>query len=343
MQLRYLACGSVLVSLVGGGLAATTPRQGQAPVQRSTASNGQQAPILTQAEFDRIFQQVSNWGRWGKDDQRGTYNLLTPKKRKQAAALVRSGLSVSLEHTLIEEKAPDQATPLQKLDHGNKLVWETVHGGSSHSHIDALCHMAYKGTLYNGFVQKDVDTDQGCVKLGLEVWKDGFVTRGVLIDMPRLKGVPWLEPGTPVTIQDIHEWEKKTGTKVLPGDAVFLRTGRWARRAKLGPWPIMGGVGPAAGYHSSVIPWFKAHDVAVISDEGPNDVEPAFVEPALGRLLPVHAAAIAAMGAIILDGQDLDAVAELAAKLNRSDFMMTAAPLAIAGGTGASINVTATF
>jgi len=129
----------------------------------------------------------------------------------------------------------------------------------------------------------------------------------------------------------------------LPGDAVFLRTGRWARRAKLGPWPITPSVGPVAGYHWSVIRWFKAHDVAVIGDEGPNDVEPAFVEQALGGLLPIHAAAIAAMGAIILDGQDLDAVAELAVKLNRWDFMMTAAPLAIGGGTGAAINVIATF
>ena len=131
--------------------------------------------------FSRMFAQVSNWGRWGKDDQRGTYNLITPEKRRQAAALVKSGISVSLEHTVIE---------------GNKFVWESVHGGAFLSHIDAGCHMAYKGRLYNGFTKEEVDTEEGCQKLAVDIYKDGFVTRGILIDMARFKGVPWLEPGT---------------------------------------------------------------------------------------------------------------------------------------------------
>jgi kynurenine formamidase len=338
MRPAFAMCSIALVIIVSGGPGAVAGGDTQAP-----PGTDQRAATLSKAEFDRLFQQASNWGRWGKDDQRGTYNLLTPEKRRQATALVKSGISVSLEHTLIEEKAPDAPTPLQKLNHGNRLVWESVHGGAFHSHIDALCHYPYGDKLYNGFLKNDVDLEQGCVKLGLELYKDGFLTRGVLIDMPRLKGVPWLEPGTPVTVEDIQAWEKKSGIKVLPGDAVFLRTGRWARRAKLGSAGFGNGGDIMAGYHWSVIPWFKAHDVAIISDEGPNDVRPAFVDKEIGNLLPIHTAALAAMGAIIIDGQDLDAVAELAQRLNRWDFMMTAAPLAIAGGSGVSINVTATF
>ena len=341
MRLRLLMYASVVVVLVGGGLSLMARSQAQTP--QSSRPGSDHYPLLTQAAFDRMFAQVSNWGRWGKDDQRGTYNLITPEKRRQAAALVKSGISVSLEHTVIEEKAPDVAWPFQKFNRGNKFVWESVHGGAFLSHIDAGCHMAYKGRLYNGFTKEEVDSEEGCQKLAVDVYKDGFVTRGILIDMALFKGVPWLEPGTPVTLQDIEGWEKKSGIKILSGDAIFLRTGKWARRAKLGPWPVrLGLVGPDAGYHWSVIPWFRAHDVAIIGGDGPVDVRPPLVEEALG-LLPVHTAVLAALGGIMLDGLDLEAAAELAAKLNRWEFMMTAAPLAVAGATGAPINVTATF
>ena len=342
MHLRLLACGSMCMVLISGGMGLTTASQGPAGPS-SAPSTPDPYPLLTPEAFDRMFHEVKNWGRWGEDDQRGTYNLITPEKRKQAAGLVKDGISVSLQHTVIEEKAVDVRAPLQKLNHGNKLIYESVHGGAYHSHIDALCHMAYKGQVYNGFWQKDIVTERGCRKLDIAVYKDGFVTRGVLIDMARFKGVPWLEPGTPVTLQDLEAWQEKTGIEVLAGDAVFLRTGKWARRAKLGPWPIVPREGPHAGWHWSVIPWFRAHDVAIIGGEGPNDVEPRHVEKAAGDLLPIHIAAMAGLGAIVLDGMDVEAVAEQAAKLNRWEFMMTAAPPAIAGGTGMTLNVTATF
>ena len=338
-NLRGIAAGLLIVACAaaGRGLAARAPR----PVEPVPPTVAEGYPLLTAEEFARIFAQASNWGRWGKDDLKGAYNLLTPEKRKQAVALVKSGISVSLEHTIIEEKAPDVANPFQKFNKGNKYVWESIHGGTYHSHIDALCHYDYNGILYNGVVRKDVESEQGCSTTGIDLYKDGFITRGVLIDIPRLKGLPWLEPGTPVTLRDLEAWEKKTGIRVRPGDAVFLRTGKWARRAKEGPWTI--GWGPDAGWHWSVIPWFKAHDVAIVADDGPNDVRPAFVEPSLKNFLPVHTAVIAAMGAIILDGQDLEDLAALAIKLNRWEFMMTAAPLRIAGGGGGPINVIATF
>ena len=336
MRLGLVARGAVIVALVGGGLMARS--HAQAPQGSPSGIGGY--PLLTVEAWDRMFAEVSNWGRWGPDDQIGTYNLITPEKRKQAAALVKSGLSVSLEHELIETNDPDVHTPFQKFNKGNKFIWETVHGGTFHSHIDALCHFFYKGKAYNGFLREEIEDEDGCHKLGIDVWKDGFVTRGVLIDMPRFKGVRWLEPGTPVTLKDIEAWEEGTGIEVLPGDAVFLRTGKWARRAALGPWEV-GGAGPDAGYHWSVIPWFKARDVAIVADDGPNDVRPAGVERGVG--LPVHTAVLVALGAVILDGQDMHALAELAAELNRWEFMVTGAPLNVKAGGGSSINVLATF
>ena len=339
MSLRWLTCGSVLVLMISAGPGFPIRALNQAQPVPPTVAEGY--PLLSDAEFSRIFDQISNWGRWGKEDLKGTYNLLTPEKRKQAAALVQSGISVSLEHTLIETKGPDVTNPIQKLNRGNKLIWNSVHGGTYHSHVDALCHYAYKGVLYNGFARSEIENEQGCADMGIDMYKDGFVTRGVLIDIPRLKGVAWLEPGTPVTLRDIEAWEQKTGITVLPGDAVFLRTGKWAKRATDGPWVIEWG--PDAGWHWSVIPWLKDHDVAIVAADGPNDVRPAFVEPSIARFLPIHTAVLAGMGAIILDGQDLEDVAKVAAELNRWEFMMTGAPLRIAGGGGSPINVIATF
>ena len=333
MTRRLVTCGAVVAVLVAGGLVARLATQ-------SSPSGIGGYPVLTQEAWDQMFEEVSNWGRWGPDDERGTYNLLTPEKAKQAAALVKEGRWVSLEHALIETADPDVHTPFQKSNKGNKFIWNTVHGGTFHSHIDALCHIDYKGLVYNGLVRAEIEDEDGCHKLGIEHWKDGFVTRGVLIDMPRFKGVPWLEPGTPVTLKDIEAWEEETGIEVLPGDAVLLRTGKWARRAALGPWEV-GSAGPDAGYHWSVIPWFKARDVAIIGDDGPNDVRPPGAEESVG--LPVHTAILAALGAIILDGQDLEGVADLAAELNRWEFMLTGAPLNVVGGGGSSINVLATF
>jgi kynurenine formamidase len=295
-----------------------------------------------------MFREVSNWGRWGKDDQLGTMNLVTDAKRKQAAALVKLGTVVSLSHTYITEKAADNPNPFEITQGANRYAVQ-FHS-TTHSHMDALCHMAYKEKTYNGYSSKDVHTPAGCVQMGIELLKNGFTTRGILIDIPRLKGVPYLEPGTPVFLEDIEAWERKAGVKVSAGDAVFLRTGRWSRRQKLGPWCLvpMGaclekGNPPGsgeAGYHASVVPWFKKRDVAIVGADVSNDVFPSMVE---GVALPVHTLTIAALGIPLFDAMDLEALAETAARLNRWEFMLTGAPLAVPGGTGSPINLVALF
>jgi kynurenine formamidase len=291
------------------------------------------------AEFDRLFQQVSNWGRWGTDDQLGSVNLITPAKRKQALALARSGTSVSLARDPMTERAEDNNNPFEHpMLRGNNMDRYAVsYHGYAHSHIDALCHILYKDQTYNGYARAEVNTDKGCTRLGIDHLKTGIVSRGILLDIPRLKGVDYLEPGTAIYAEDVEVWEKKANVKVGPGDVVLLRTGRWARRAKLGPWNVGQN---AAGFHASIATWIKARGAAIVGSDAAEDVVPSRVE---GLALPVHTLLITAMGINLLDNQDLESLAETAARLNRWEFMITIAPVPVTGGTGSPVNVLATF
>jgi kynurenine formamidase len=291
------------------------------------------------AEFDTLFQQVKNWGRWGPDDQLGSANLVTAAKRKQAVALVKSGVTVSLAHNPLTERADDNNNPFEHtMLRGNSMDRYAVsYHGYAHSHIDALCHILYKDQTYNGYARADVNTDKGCTKLGIQNLKEGVVTRGVLVDLPRLRGVPYLEPGTPIYVEDLEAWEKKAGVKIASGDALLVRTGRWARREKLGPWNVAQG---AAGLHASVAPWIKARGVAFLGGDAAQDVVPSMVE---GVALPIHTLMITGLGVNLLDNQDLESLGETAAKLNRWEFMLTIAPVPVTGGTGFPLNAIAMF
>jgi len=291
------------------------------------------------AEFDTLFQQVKNWGRWGKDDQLGSANLVTAAKRKQAVALVKDGTTVSLAHNVLTEKAEDNSNPFEHtMLRGNNMDRYAVsYHGYAHSHIDALCHILYKDQTYNGYARADVNTDKGCTKLGIDNLKNGVVTRGILVDIPRLRNLPYLEPGAAIYVEDLEAWEKKSGVKIASGDAVLLRTGRWARREKLGPWNVGQS---AAGLHASVAPWIKARGVAFLGSDAAEDVTPSLVE---GMTLPIHTLMITGLGMNLLDNQDLEALGDTAARLNRWEFMLTIAPVPVTGGTGFPLNAIAMF
>jgi kynurenine formamidase len=209
--------------------------------------------------------------------------------------------------------------------------------GYSHSHLDALCHILYKDQTYNGYARAEVNTPKGCTKLSIDNLKQGIITRGILLDMPRLKGVPYLEPGTAIYQEDVEAWERKAGVKVSAGDVILLRTGRWARRAAVGPWAVGRN---AAGFHASIAPWIKARGVAIVGSDAASEVTPTLVE---GVNLPVHTLFITAMGIHILDNQDLEQLAETAARLKRWEFMITINPIPVTGGTGSPLNTLVTF
>lgn len=286
-----------------------------------------------------------NWGRWGDEDQLGTANLITPAKRREAAKLVREGVSVSLAHTLETREAADVPSPLehQMLFHGGApdatysadRLGLGFHGWS-HTHLDALCHMFDEGRTYNGYPQARVDVS-GCSVLSVNAVRDGLLTRGVLIDMAAFKGVPYLEPGTPIHASDLEAWERKTKVKVTSGDAVIVRTGRWARRAAVGAWDVSSS---SPGLHASSVEWLATRKVAVVATDVGLDVIPSGVE---GMLVPVHVLLINALGVHVIDNADLEALAKAASSRGRYDFLLSVAPLAVEGGTGSPVNPIATF
>jgi kynurenine formamidase len=306
-----------------------------------------QAQQATEADFQKLFKEVSNWGRWGKDDQMGAVNLITPAKRKEAASLVREGVSISLAHDAITEKAVDNPQPIVRgpLPHmptpGNTEIvvdsFYIAYHGLAHTHMDSLCHFFYRGQIYNGYPRSSFTAENGASKNGILNWKNGIFTRGVLIDLPRLKGVEYLEPGTPIYPQDLDAWEKKANLKVGPGDVVLIRTGRWARRAAKGPWPSSQGL---AGLYMTCARWLHQRDVAILGSDAAEDVMPSRVQ---GIEQPIHELVLIAMGMPIFDNCDLEQLAKEAAKRNRWDFLITAAPAAVPHATGSVLNPIATF
>jgi kynurenine formamidase len=179
--------------------------------------------------------------------------------------------------------------------------------------------------------------EAGCASLDITAAKQGIVSRGILLDIARLKGVEYLEPGTPIYPEDLEAWLAEAGITVRPGDVLLVRSGRWARRAEAGPWAT-GRL--AAGLHASVAPWLHERGIAMIGSDYTNDQLPSGID---GVGMPIHQLTLVAMGMPLFDNLDLEAVAETAAELGRWEFMLVAAPLAVPGGTGAPLNPLAIF
>jgi kynurenine formamidase len=308
----------------------------------------------TREDFDRLMTELSNWNRWGKDDQMGAVNLITAAKRKHAVSLVKEGVSFSLARDAEMEKAIDNPSPIVRqmtrtgvANPNNQKKAPSDTGGSgdtffisyhgyAHTHMDSLCHFFYKGKMYNGYPQEAV-TEQGAGKNAILNFKNGIITRGVLIDIPRLKGVDYLEPGTRIYPEDLDAWEKKARLKVGPGDVVFIRTGRWARREAKGPWAISDGL---AGLYITCAKWLHSRDVAILGGDGAQDVLPSGIE---GITQPIHTLVLVAMGMPIFDNCDLELIGREANRRQRWEFLVTASPAAVPGATGSVLNPIATF
>ncbi len=295
------------------------------------------------SDFERWMTELSNWGRWGAADEAGTVSLITPARRRAAAALVTEGVSFSLSRDTDSKPGPDNGTPfVHKVSDPvggefNMDEFGIFFHGFAVTHLDALSHVFYQGKMYNGFPASSVTKEGGAGKLAVTAYRDGLFGRGVLVDIPRLKKIPYLEGSTAITPEDLDAWEKSTGVRIGAGDIVLVRTGRWARRAATGPWAI-GTQSP--GLHPSTARWFKARDIAVLGTDTSGDVIPSSIA---GVEFPMHLLMLVAMGTPLLDQCDLEAVATAAAARNRWTFLVTATPLRAVGGTGSPVNVIATF
>ena len=319
---------------VTGGASASLLSQSPSPFKPDTSR-----PVITNEQYVEWQKTISNWGRWGQDDQLGALNLITPAKRRAAAALVRDGVSVSLASNAATASEVDVPCPAEwarvSASRGaatDRIAYPCIHGAGA-THIDSLAHIFFDGRMWNGWNAADyVTREGGATRGGVINMKSGIVTRAVLYDIPRLKGVPYLEPGTRIYPEDLEAWEKRTGVAAGAGDALLIRWGRWERRAKLGPWPIEEG---AAGFDNRVIPWLKSRDVALIAWETPG-----YLPQPPGDLprLALHNFALTMLGIMLVDRADLDAAAEAAAARKRWEFMLTIGPLPIPKGTGSPVN-----
>lgn len=298
------------------------------------------APGATQAQFAQWMTDLSTWQRWGPDDQLGSANLMTPAKRLQAVSLVETGETISLGHDVADPLGSDANRPFEldmiisfDPDRIRDRMDIDYHGGFF-THLDALCHVVYDGKIYNGHDFRDTVTAEGCAQLGITGLRDGVVTKAVLVDVPRLRGVPYLEPGTRVYREDIEAWEQQTGVRVEPGDVLLIRTGRWARRNALNEET------GTAGMDASFLPFLAERDVALLGGDTAHEVRdniPGF------DVTVVHKFTIVARGMNLLDNLDLEAVAETAARLERWEFLFMASPVRIPNGTGSPINPIAMF
>lgn len=311
---------------------------------------------LTREDVDRWMTELSNWGKWGKDDQAGALNLITPAKRKAAAALVKDGVNVSmsLDADLPKEgptsapvpaPAPRTTWTLASRPPGPEprplaaYVVDTIsvsYHGNNTTHLDVPSHLYYKGQIYNGYPQSSY-TDRGAGKNDVMAAKDGIFTRGVLFDIPKLKGVPFLDDTEAIYPEDLEEWEKKAGFHVTSGDAVLVRTGRWVRVREKGPLNLNQA---APGLYTSCVKWLHERGASILGSDVVQDVRPSQIE---GVNQPIHQIALAAMGLPLIDNADLEALSEAAAQRRRWTYLLTINPLRVPGATGSPVNPIATF
>jgi kynurenine formamidase len=302
----------------------------------------------TEAEVRSYWSKLSNWGRWGTNDTRGTLNLITPETRRSAAQLIAEGTAVSCARPIGFAEAADHVygTPRwEPVRQGGRLTGhpdepaaalvervELTFHGRSVTHLDALSHISWEGRTYGGRREAIGATGTPTHPLAVANAADGIVTRGVLLDEAGRRAMQWLEPGEGVLPEHLEACEQRQGVRVTAGDAVLLRTGYGAKQAEHGPEP---GDAAQPGWHAACLPWLHARDVAMVGSDTANDVSPSGYA---GLRSPVHGIGIAAMGLWLLDNCDLEELAAACARLGRWEFCLVVAPLVLDGTSGSPVN-----
>jgi kynurenine formamidase len=295
---------------------------------------------MTEAEFRALYDQLRRQVRWGADDRRGALNQIAAAQIQAAAGEVKLGRTVSLAAPIEDRVSADNPEPAQHqmvqppdvdgLSFAADRIAMNVHGNAD-SHIDALCHVSFDGSLYNG-VPASVVTAAGAAELSIAVAASGIVGRGVLLDVPRSREVSWLEPGEQVTIDDLLAAEHDQRVRMAKGDIVLVRVGHRLRRREQGPWDA---AAARAGLHPAVLPLVAQRQIAALGSDGNNDTAPSVVD---GVEFPVHVLAINALGVHLLDYLQLDELAGVCERAGRWSFMCVIAPLRLPTGTGSPVN-----
>lgn len=313
-------------------------------------------PRVDEAELLSWTQTLSNWGRWGSDDELGTLNYITSEQRRAAAALVRDGDVVSCAKRISTAPSDDQlyGAPMRLMLSTEGLegarsphavaprarsaveyVGYVFHGRNI-THLDALSHVSWDGKLYNGYPAETVSRRHGATRLAVTAIANcGIVSRGVLADVAALRGEDWLRPGEPVLPADLEAAEQRAGIDVRRGDVLLVRTGRTLARAAS---PV--GDLSVPGWHPACLPWLHERRVALIGCDTTHDFTPSG-SVAVG--FPIHNIAIPTMGLWLLDHCDLEALAATCSAKRRWEFQFVLAPLPVEGATGSPVNPVAIF
>jgi kynurenine formamidase len=298
---------------------------------------------MTEEEFRALYGRLRAQVPWGPDDRRGALNYITPAEVLAACGQVRLGRTVSLAAPVEDWATADNPDPAQHqmtgplgADAGRGLSFSmdriamNIHGNAD-THVDALCHVIFDGELYHG-VPAETVTANGAAELSIAVAANGIVGRGVLLDVPRSRGVPWLEPGDHVTEADLVAAERDQGVRVGRGDIVLVRVGHRRRRAERGPWDASAA---RAGLHPTLLPVLAERQIAVLGSDGNNDTAPSITD---GADFPVHVLAVNALGLHLMDYLQFDQLAPLCEREGRWSFLCVIAPLRLPTGTGSPVN-----
>jgi kynurenine formamidase len=313
------------------------------------------AAIPSEEEVLGYFDRLSNWGRWGADDELGTPNLITPEKTMRAVSLVKEGVSVSLAREVRWESAPDVPSPPVHFMLESGEGWASgdkvsarpnaaaidyigmVFHGLAVTHVDSLAHFFWNGKTYNGKPAHLVSTSLGATVCSVQAANTGFMTRGVLVDVPMVRGVDWLERGEGAMPEDILAAEERCGFRVEEGDILLVRTGQLHRRNVEGPVDRSAG---STACQAACLPLFHERGIAVIGSDTGNDVSPAQYSQVTQ---PIHQVGITAMGLWILDNANLEDIAEACRQRNRWEFLLSINPLRLQNTTGSPVNPIAVF
>jgi kynurenine formamidase len=299
----------------------------------------------TTTDLDGMYDALKNWGRWGGDDERGALNHLRSEHRIAAAALVRDGDPISLARNLSTAPSPENPHPahhhmlaagdardsngIPGYEAARDYVGSDVHGLGV-THVDALSHMFVRGQMYGGRPASDVRSD-GARANTVMAMADGVVGRGVLLDIPRLRGVAYLENQDVIRRADLEAAESEAGIEVGTGDILLVSWGRDARRrARDGAFDGMGGL------HPDCLPYLHEREIAVLGSDGISDPMPGVGID--NWPFPVHQIGITAIGLHLIDNMALEPLAIRCAEAGRWEFLFTMAPLRIERGTGCPIN-----
>jgi len=304
--------------------------------------------IATKSEMRALFDRVSNWGRFGAKDERGTLNYLTHEKTAAAARLVKTGRPISCARNFPVQPGPENPTPalhhivmggddpcahgIPGMEVSLDFIGIAYHGLAS-SHIDALCHVFFEGKMYNGFPAQEVRST-GARKNSIMAARDGIVVRGVLLDIPRLRGEKFVDPKKPVTAAELSAAEEREKLRVGEGDLLLVSVGRDACRANLGS---PGSMPPLAGLAPDCIDWLFERRVAVLGSDAVHDPTPS-PAPIEDWPIPVHMCGLVSMGLHLLDNLSLIELEDACASEKRWEFLLTVAPLRVEKGTGSPVN-----